>query len=165
MDVELYSKIYLLESHLKNVSTFIRDYKKRVYLIDVSQKIILNKKIISLISFVNEIPTNLNLVDGDYSQIETNIDEIVILLNKMNYWFKYDYEFTSLENNYISNSDKYKFIIKNLFEHTDYEYVSVIKFIKTNIKTIQKKLIEDSILIYKKIMMNLFGMINQIQLM
>ena len=91
MDVELYSKIYLMESHLKNVLTFIRDYKKRVYLIDVSQKIILNDKIIALISFVNEIPTNLNLVDDDYSQIETHIAEIVILLNKMRFEYRLNF--------------------------------------------------------------------------
>ena len=150
MDVELYSKVYLLESHLKNVSTFIRDYKKIVYLIDESQKNILNKKIIALISYVNEIPTNLNLVDDDYIQIETNIDEIVILLNKMNYWFKYNYEFTSFEKIYISNDNKYKQEIKNFFEKSDYEYQSIIKFIKTNIKSIQKKLIDDCILIYNK---------------
>ena len=150
MDIELYSKVQLLESHLKNVSSFIRDYKKIIYLSEDSRKSMFNKKIISLISFVNKIPTNLNLINDDYSQIQSNINEIVISLNKMNNWIEYDYEFTIIGDNNISNFDKYNFIIKNLFENNDYNYESVINFIETNIKTVQRKLINESILIYNK---------------
>ncbi len=150
MDIEFYSKIQLLDSHLKNVSSFIRDYKKIVYFTEESQKSVFNKKIIALISFIDEIPTNLNLVNDDYSQIQANINEIIISLNEMNYWLKYDYEFINLENNYISNFDKYNFAIKNLFENNEYDYESVVNFIETNIKTVQLKLINESILIYKQ---------------
>ena len=150
MDIELYSKTQLLDSHLKNVISFIRDYKEIVYFSDESHKPVFNKKIIALISFIDEIPTNLNLVNNDYSQIQANISEIVISLNKMDYWLKYDYEFINLEDNYISNFEKYKFAIKNLFENNEYDYESVVNFIETNIKTVQRKLINESISIYKQ---------------
>ena len=150
MDIELYSKTQLLDSHLKNVISFIRDYKEIVYFSDESHKPVFNKKIIALISFIDEIPTNLNLVNNDYSQIQANISEIISSLNKMHYWLKYDYKFINLEDNYISNFDKYKFVIKNLFKNNEYDYESVVNFIETNIKTVQRKLINESISIYKQ---------------
>ena len=64
----------------------------------------------------------------------------------MNRWFEYEYSYTSIKNNALNNN--YNFALEKIFTNNQYEYKSIINFITKNIKSIQKKVIDESLILY-----------------
>ena len=99
-DIMVYKKTLLLDKHLDDILSYINNFKNFSYYTDENYNThFFNENIDTLISYISEIPENLNLGNLKNQTSLNNIDLIIQKIKKFKYWINYEYEISYKSNN------------------------------------------------------------------